>query len=1241
MRVCSSCGRENPDDRDFCECGEYLRWDPTGVVQAVTPEVLQAAQDQAPPPAASRPPPRSSRPSPPPPSRPRRAPRSLPTRQPAPAAPQAPASPANGAGDPLAPAPPQPPAAPPPAAAQPPAPAPAAPPPATLEQPVAPPPPAPPAQPAEPDPAAISLRLPEGDQGQPGETVALGVEPGGRDARARARAQPERRSSTTTSCQCADCRTTGGRSSRTPCTSCRSAPAARTSRRWRSTSTRRARPRPRRGSGTSRSSASRRPTATQAAAAPLKLGIQPFEEFKTKLAPERASGRKKANYDVAVHNTANAPVTVALDAADQDNELKYAFSPATLEIPPGQTGKSKLQVKPPRSAGSAARRRSASRSSPRPATRPSRPRRRRTWTCRRARSRRARTARAAVTARPPARWARPRASACSSASAARSCGSARAACACRARGFTRPAVPGGRSVDLMKLRKPGSGAPMPQMPLMPNQVVFRHKAWLPWWVAVLIPLLLLLALLLFLFLPRNVVVPDVAGTKSAFEAEKKLTKAQLKLAPDHEGEGLHGGRARHRDRPDPGRRREGEEGLRRHDRDRGRQRQGAGAEHRRQDAGRSGADPREGEAHDRPGRSRSRPTRRPRSRARSPPPRRWSRRASRSTSSWPRSRTRRTATRPRRTDGGGGGGGGGGGKAAAVTLPALGGSGGRCRAGGGRRRARAGQGHRVLARRRRARSSRTEPPAGTKLKAGDKVKLVVSGGFPELDLRRRQEHPARQRRQRQALPGRRQGPDAGHRPDVLGRRHADRLRRATASVFLKDLSKKDATAVPLTAARRQVQRPRVGADASTSEPDRDAPRQEPGRQPQGPGPLPAAGHARTRRRRSACRSRTSTWTKTVSWAPDGKSIFALGVKPDASGQPTRSASSAGRRRSRSPPITNDWGKGSFMSDISNPAKGVIDWALSPDGKTRRGGRQLRQRRLPALLRQAQGLPAHRRQAAGRARLQGRVALRRPGDRRRAGGPVLRGGQRPARAHAGQEPGRPAAAGLQRRQPRLPAADAGVAVLCTSCRRQLSRGAEYCGNCGTPVAGAAEPLELVLARRDARPARRRHDDRPRAGHERRARTTRACRASTRASRPGATAAGSASRTPARAHGTLVDGVAISRATALHDGASLQLGAQTLRVERRRDTSEAGRTIVVKPGASLVVPVDRPAGRGGAGDAVRDEAAGALGLRAQAARRQRGQPSAGCSRTSTATRSCGCPTTTRTCSSCSTARTRWST
>ena len=37
MRVCASCGRENPDDADFCVCGEYLRWEPTNHVRAVSP----------------------------------------------------------------------------------------------------------------------------------------------------------------------------------------------------------------------------------------------------------------------------------------------------------------------------------------------------------------------------------------------------------------------------------------------------------------------------------------------------------------------------------------------------------------------------------------------------------------------------------------------------------------------------------------------------------------------------------------------------------------------------------------------------------------------------------------------------------------------------------------------------------------------------------------------------------------------------------------------------------------------------------------------------------------------------------------------------------------------------------------------------------------------------------------------------------------------------------------------------
>jgi beta-lactam-binding protein with PASTA domain len=45
VRICHSCGRENPDASDFCTCGEYLRWEPTDYARAVSP-VPSAAPEQ-------------------------------------------------------------------------------------------------------------------------------------------------------------------------------------------------------------------------------------------------------------------------------------------------------------------------------------------------------------------------------------------------------------------------------------------------------------------------------------------------------------------------------------------------------------------------------------------------------------------------------------------------------------------------------------------------------------------------------------------------------------------------------------------------------------------------------------------------------------------------------------------------------------------------------------------------------------------------------------------------------------------------------------------------------------------------------------------------------------------------------------------------------------------------------------------------------------------------------------------
>jgi putative peptide zinc metalloprotease protein len=54
-----------------------------------------------------------------------------------------------------------------------------------------------------------------------------------------------------------------------------------------------------------------------------------------------------------------------------------------------------------------------------------------------------------------------------------------------------------------------------------------------------------------------------------------------------------------------------------------------------------------------------------------------------------------------------------------------------------------------------------------------------------------------------------------------------------------------------------------------------------------------------------------------------------------------------------------------------------------------------------------------------------------------------------------------------------------------------------------------------------------------------------------------------------HGTFLDGRPIGGRTRLRDGARVHVGNVEFRVERRRDESEAGRTIVVRPGASLLV------------------------------------------------------------------------
>jgi len=135
------------------------------------------------------------------------------------------------------------------------------------------------------------------------------------------------------------------------------------------------------------------------------------------------------------------------------------------------------------------------------------------------------------------------------------------------------------------------------------------------------------------------------------------------------------------------------------------------------------------------------------------------------------------------------------------------------------------------------------------------------------------------------------------------------------------------------------------------------------------------------------------------------------------------------------------------------------------------------------------------------------------------------------------------------------------VLCPSCRRQLERGASYCGSCGTPLNGSTAPLELVLA------------DATRVPVVGELTIGRAPGVSLLLSDP------SVSRMHARitaeavledagsSHGTWLDGERVTQPSQLRDGAKIRLGDAELRVERRRESTEAGRTIVVQQGAIM--------------------------------------------------------------------------
>ena len=140
------------------------------------------------------------------------------------------------------------------------------------------------------------------------------------------------------------------------------------------------------------------------------------------------------------------------------------------------------------------------------------------------------------------------------------------------------------------------------------------------------------------------------------------------------------------------------------------------------------------------------------------------------------------------------------------------------------------------------------------------------------------------------------------------------------------------------------------------------------------------------------------------------------------------------------------------------------------------------------------------------------------------------------------------------------------MLCRSCRRQVGRGDAFCRACGSAVSGRGGAFELVLPGGARVPL----SDDLTIGRSP-ASTIRLDDRSVSRTHARVTLAGGTARLEdaGSSHGTLLDGRPLSGPSPLRDGAVIGLGDVELRVERHREESEAGRTVVVPANAGVVL------------------------------------------------------------------------
>ena len=85
----------------------------------------------------------------------------------------------------------------------------------------------------------------------------------------------------------------------------------------------------------------------------------------------------------------------------------------------------------------------------------------------------------------------------------------------------------GRPLDRQLAVEPTTAADVPALPL---RAVFRQRPWLPWWLLILLPILIAIAVFLWAFAPRFT-VPPLKGARAGFDTQRVLQDAGLRLDP--------------------------------------------------------------------------------------------------------------------------------------------------------------------------------------------------------------------------------------------------------------------------------------------------------------------------------------------------------------------------------------------------------------------------------------------------------------------------------------------------------------------------------------------------------------------------------------------------------------------------------------------------------------------------------------------------------------------------------------